>query len=217
MFFEQLMQQTQEQRERFLAIPIIRRGLQGDIDLPTYHAFLTQAFHHVRHTVPLLMSCGSRIPANQEWLRHAVAEYIAEEMGHEEWILNDIQACGGDKEAVRHSAPMPATELMVAYAYDSIQRINPVALFGMVLVLEGTSAQLATHAAEKIQHSLELPDAAFSYLRSHGSLDVGHMDFFTQLMNRLHDPHDQQAVVHMANMMYRLYGNLFRSLDYSYD
>ena len=37
--------------------------------------------------------------------------------------------------------PNVATELMVAYAYDTIQRINPMAFFGMVYVLEGTSIQ----------------------------------------------------------------------------
>ena len=44
------------------------------------------------------MAAGSRIPENQEWLRTALAEYVEEELGHQEWILNDIEACGFDKE-----------------------------------------------------------------------------------------------------------------------
>ena len=101
---------------------------------------------------------------------------------------------------------------MVSYAYDTIQRGNPVGFFGMVLVLEGTSVQLATHAAETMRESLNLPASAFSYLSSHGSLDISHMDFFRSLMSRLEDKDDQQAVIHMANMMYRLYGDVFRSI-----
>jgi len=38
------------------------------------------------------------------------------------------------------------------------------------------------------------------------------MEFFTSLMNRLHSHPDQQAVIHMANMMYWLYGEVFRSI-----
>jgi hypothetical protein len=34
-----------------------------------------------------------------------VCEYIEEEYGHEQWILNDIKACGGDWEAVRDGRP----------------------------------------------------------------------------------------------------------------
>jgi len=81
-----------------------------------------------------------------------------------------------------------------------------------VLVLEGTSVSLATAAAERIQQSLGLPDAAFSYLSSHGALDIGHMKFFEKLMNRVEEESDREAIVHMANMMYRLYGDVFRGL-----
>ena len=211
-FFERLQSATRPSRQAFLDIPIIGQGLKGDISKDTYIAFLAQAYHHVKHTVPLLMSCGSRLPMEKEWLREAVAEYIEEETGHQEWILNDIQACGGDKEKVRVSTPLPATELMVAYAYDSIQRVNPVSFFGMVLVLEGTSVQLATSAASNLQVSLQLPEQAFTYLSSHGALDISHMDFFAKLMNRLDDASDQRSVTHMADMMYQLYGNVFRSL-----
>ena len=59
---------------------------------------------------------------------------------------------------------------------------------------------------------LGLPRSAFSYLLSHGDLDIGHMGNFQGLMNRLDDPHDQAAVVHAARRFYQLYGDMFRSL-----
>jgi len=211
-FFERLQGETRDARERFMRIEQLQRGSRGDISLSSYRAYLVQAYHHVKHTVPLLMACGSRLPVEKEWLRTAIAEYIKEETGHQEWILDDLRACGEDPEQHRFGSPNRETELMVAYAYDSIQRGNPVGFFGMVLVLEGTSIQLATHAAQAIRDSLGLPAAAFSYLSSHGALDVGHMEFFTSLMNRLHSHPDQQAVIHMANMMYWLYGEVFRSI-----
>jgi len=211
-FFEQLQAETQSSRESFLGIEQLARGARGEISLETYVAFLVQAYHHVKHTVPLLMACGSRIPMEKEWLRVAIAEYIDEETGHQEWILNDIKACGVDPEIHRYGIPNPETELMVSYAYDSISRGNPVGFFGMVLVLEGTSIQLATSAAQTIQRSLHLPDAAFSYLSSHGSLDLEHMKFYESLVNRLDDAADKAAIIHVANMMYRLYGDVFRSL-----
>jgi long-chain acyl-CoA synthetase len=51
------------------------------------------------------MTLGGRLPERLAWLRRPVAEYIEEEIGHEEWILNDIAAAGGDAEAVRNSQP----------------------------------------------------------------------------------------------------------------
>ncbi|HED14576.1 MAG TPA: iron-containing redox enzyme family protein [Gammaproteobacteria bacterium] len=211
-FFNRLQEETLAERSAFLQIEQLARGARGEISLGAYQAFLGEAYQHVKHTVPLLMACSSRLPADQEGLRQAVAHYIEEEIGHEEWILNDLSACGSDPQMHRCRAPAPETELMVAYVYDTIQRGNPVGFFGMVLVLEGTSIQLATHAAAAIQASLSLPKEAFSYLVSHGSLDISHMQFFESLMNRIDDPDDQQAIIHMANMMYRLYGDVFRSL-----
>jgi pyrroloquinoline quinone (PQQ) biosynthesis protein C len=149
---------------------------------------------------------------SSDLLREAVAEYIEEELGHQEWILNDIAACGHDKESVRNSRPNPATELMVAYAYDTVFRVNPLGFFGMVHVLEGTSIATADNAATAIQNALFLPDKAFSYLRSHGALDQDHVKFFEGLMNRIDDPLAQQQIIHSTKMFYLLYGDIFWSL-----
>ena len=211
-FFHTLQDRTAAERDHLLAAPVLQLAVDGKLSLETYIAFLTQAYHHVKHTVPLLMACGARLPERHEWLRSAIAEYIEEELGHQEWILNDLAACGADPEAVRHGQPALATELMVAYVYDRIARHNPVSFFGMVNVLEGTSIALATRAASAIRGSLGLPPAAFSYLNSHGSLDLEHMRFFEELMNRLDTDEDREAVVHTARVVYRLYGDMFRSL-----
>jgi len=211
-FYRKLLEQTEDARNDLLSIPFIQKGAAGELALESYVAFLGQAYHHVKHTIPLLMATGAALPERLEWLREAIGEYIEEEMGHQEWILNDIAACGGDKEVVRREIPNPETEMMVAYAYDTIHRRNPVGFFGMVLVLEGTSVALATQAAERIEAALSLPKQAFSYLSSHGSLDISHVDFYEKLMNRLEDADDKAAVVHCARMMYKLYGDIFRSL-----
>ncbi len=214
-FYQTLQQETAKEREYLLSAPIIGACLAGDISLEDYVAFLTQAYHHVKHTTPLLMATGGRLSADKEWLRNAVAEYIEEELGHQEWILNDIAACGFDKEQARNSQPNLSTELMVSYAYDTVNRINPLGFFGMVNVLEGTSIKIADLAAEKIQHTLGLPNSAFSYLRSHGALDQEHIKFYEGLMEQITDPQEQQCIIHAAKRFYVLYGNIFRELTNS--
>ena len=212
-FYETLKTATRREQEYLMQAPIIQRCLNGEASLEEYGAFLLQAFHHVKHTVPLLMAAGSRLPHEKEWLRNAVAEYIEEELGHQEWILNDLVACGYDREACRHSQPNASTELMVAYAYDMINRVNPVGFFGMVHVLEGTSIQIADAAADVIQGAVGLNNKAFSYLRSHGKLDIEHIAFFEGLMNQIDCPDDKALIIHSAKMFYHLYGNVFRELD----
>lgn len=210
-FYEELQAATESARAQLLAAPVIADCLQGRVSKENYLAFLGQAYHHVRHTVPLLMSLGGRLPEPLSWMRPAVAEYIEEEAGHEEWILNDIRAAGGDAEAVRRSRPELPAEVMVAYAYDLIHRGNAAAFFGMVFVLEGTSAALALTAAERIRQALQLPDEAFSYLVSHGTLDQEHTRHLARLLERM-TPTDQADVVHAARVFFKLYGDIFRAL-----
>ena len=211
-FFAQLVEATQAERAYLLSAPIILACQRGEVSLGRYVAFLTEAYHHVRHTVPLLMACGSRLGEPHRWLQDAITEYIEEERGHDRWILNDIQACGADADGVYHGQPSLATELMVSYAWDSVMRGNPVSFFGMVYVLEGTSVNLATPMADLIRVRLGLPEQAMSYLTSHGSLDQEHIVFFQQQVDRLTAEADKQAIIHMANVMFRLYGDLFRAL-----
>lgn len=211
-FFQQLIGETASARAELVAAPIIQACLRGVVARPSYEAFLVQAYHHVHHTVPLLAACRARLPGRLAWLRPALDEYIAEESGHDEWILDDLRACGVDAEAVRRGRPGLAAEVMVAYAYDTIARGNPLGFFGMVHVLEGTSVALALQAADRIQQALALPDAAFSYLRSHGTLDQEHTQHFELLMDQIDDPADRAAIVHAARAFFRLYGDVFRSL-----
>lgn len=213
-FFERLVTETFAEREYLLATPQIRDGLAGRIPLWTYQQYLGEAYHHVKHTVPLLRRVRERLPADKAWLAAAVDEYIEEESGHEEWILDDIKNSGADPSIVRHGQPRPSTELMVAYAYDYVNRINPAGFFGMVFVLEGTSTQLATQGAEALMRSLQLPANCFTYLTSHGALDISHMQFFQRLMNRIEDEADKQAIIHMAKRMFVLFANVFRSIPY---
>ena len=210
-FYEQLAAATASERDYLLSSPIITKCLRGEVTRASYLAFLGQAFHHVRHTTPLLMLLGGRLPERLAWLRRAVAEYIEEEIGHEEWILNDIAAAGGDAEAVRHSRPELPAEVMVAYAYDLVNRGNPAGFFGMVFVLEGTSVAMALNAADRIQQALALPDAAFSYLRSHGTLDQEHTRHLADLLEKM-TPEDQQEVIRCAKVFFRLYAEIFRAL-----
>lgn len=210
--FDTLTRSTAAERAWLQSAPVISDALAGRIDRERYLAFLGQAYHHVRHTVPLLMAVGARLEERQRWLQKEIVHYLEEEIGHEQWILADIEAAGGDPEVARRSNPWVATDAMIAYAWDTATRRNPAAFFGMVHVLEGTSVDLALAAAERVQATLRLPDRAFTYLRSHGTLDQEHVRHLAGIVERLDPSLDLPAVIDCARAMYWLYGSMFRSL-----
>lgn len=211
--YERLQAETAADRARLLAAPVIQRALRGEVTRELYVAFLTQAYHHVRHTVPLMMAAGSRLTERQDWAREPLLHYLDEEAGHEQWILDDIASAGGDRELAAASWPSPATEAMVAYAYDTVMRRNALGFFGMVYVLEGTSVALALEAAARIQATLQLPVNAFSYLRSHGELDRQHVGDLAGVLARIDHEDDASAVIRCARGVFWLYGEMFRMLE----
>ncbi len=213
--FLSLVEKTSAERMALHELPVLADLTQGRFVLDSYQAFLINAYHHVRHTVPLMMACGARLPERLSWMQGPLIEYIQEEAGHEQWILNDLAETGADPEEIRRSPASFETELLVAYVYDFIERQNPVGFFGMVYVLEGTSTALATSAADLIQSHLHLDDAAFSYLRSHGELDKEHVSFFEQMINRLKEPADLDEIIHVAQRVFHLYGRVLDSVPRS--
>lgn len=211
LFYDRLVSETENERNDFTSIPLVREAVRSGGSRGLYVDFLTQAYHHVKHTFPLLAFAAAR--TSDETYQDALVEYMEEERGHEKWILNDIAAMGGSASAVRDGMPGIACQVMVAYSYYAIEWISPYAMLGSVHVLEGMSALLADQAADAIQRSLaHRGKDGFSYLKSHGALDIEHVAFFKTLANGITDARTQQIVIDAAKIFYRLYGNIYHEL-----
>ena len=210
-FYEQLVAETADSRDAFLSIPLVRNTLRSGATRGLYLDFLAEAYHHVKHTFPLLALAASR--TSDERYQDALVEYMEEERGHEKWILSDIRALDGDPDAVRDGRGGPACRIMVGYSYYAIEHISPYAFLGSVHVLEGMSVLLADQVADAMKASLGLEsDSGFTYLRTHGSLDSEHVAFFRQLVDGLDDRKTQRIIIDNAIIFYRLYGSIFHDL-----
>ncbi len=210
-FYDTLQNATQNERDAFLSIPLIGVATNNGVSRQLYLAFLVQAYHHVKHTFPLLALAASL--TTDEAYQDALVEYMEEERGHEKWILDDIAAIGGDAAAVRNGEPGAACKVMVGYTYYAIQHVSPYAMLGSVHVLEGMSTLLADRAAASIAMSLQRSDdKGFSYLKSHGALDIEHVAFFKKLVGAIDDPAAQKVIIDTSRIIYGLYGNIFREL-----
>ena len=213
-FFDRLLSETEAERRDFQSIAVIQTAVEKGVTRELYAKYLEQAYHHVRFTVPLLELARDTCGADDSAYINALAEYIIEESGHDEWILDDIKALGVDAEAVRHGQGGFACRVMIGYAHYAVEHISPYALLGMVHVLEGMSVELAEKAAGAIAASFgQTPPNAFSYLTSHGALDTEHVQFFEDLVNGIDNPDIENIIVSAAKDFYILFGNMFRELE----
>ena len=218
-FYDRLIKETEHDRNKFLQRKILSTVVKDGVSKELYIEYLAQAYHHVRFTCPLFERAIKLMkePGDKAFV-DAFEEYIDEEKGHEEWILNDIEFMGGDKEKVRAQQGDLPVQSMIAYMSHTIDNVNPYALLGMVHVLEGTSVNMATEAAEAISKKLEIDTKkGFSYLLSHGKLDISHVDFFINLVNKIEDKKTQDQIIQTAKMIYYLWGNMFDHVQDNFD
>ncbi len=209
--YDRLYAETAASRTEFLSIPLVKQALATGGSRALYLDFLAQAYHHVKHTFPLL-SLAAALTKDEPY-QDALFEYMKEERGHDRWILDDIRAFGGNAQKTADGKPGLACEIMVGYAYYCIERVSPYAILGMVHVLEGLSTMLAHKVAGAVKSSLKADGGAgFSYLMSHGSLDVEHVALFKNLLNGIEDRETVDIVIDAAKVFYRLYGAIFIDL-----
>mgnify|MGYP000093088194 FL=1 len=185
----------------------------GNLTKALYISFLTQWYHILKHTFPLILATQSRLTEETEWLTDVIGEFTEQMVSNEELILNDIAVCGGDIEQVRHSRAHMTTELMVSYAYDTVNRINPLGILGMHHVLEGAVLSLAHRSADNIGNTSLVPKDALTYLYTHGSLLQDNADVFIGVMNRIDRSEDRNQIIRSAQIFYKLYADIFLSLS----
>lgn len=96
---------------------------------------------------------------------------------------------------------------MAAYLYDQIQRDNPMSIFGLIHVLEGIQANIASEMVRQIEAEQGLPVSAISGLQAQALADKTCPNVFAALMDNISDDADQTAIIHAAHVVYQLYGD----------
>jgi len=184
-----------------LADPVLGSVFDGTASRDTYLRFLTQTYHYVLETTPLLRAGARAFAASSDAfgksMHERFAEHAREETGHEQWLLDDIEALGADVEAAKRAEPSPAVQAYVAMVRFTGRSRRPIGLMGVGFLLEGVSEKLGTQTADNLRARSKIPgiEKALSFVDSHGSTDVGHMEEGRKALRTIEDPNDRAAVL----------------------
>ncbi len=100
-----------------------------------------------------------------------------EESGHEQWVLNDLEAVGVTPQAsTRGHPPCADTLALNGYNYWAADRGNPCSVLGMMYVLEVIASVYGGPFASAIKEALLLEgERGVSFIGSHATMDAEHM------------------------------------------
>jgi pyrroloquinoline quinone (PQQ) biosynthesis protein C len=139
-------------------------------------------------------------------------ERIEEEKGHDSWVLEDIEALGGDVRAVRETPPSPPAQAMIAFNYYASDRVHPCSVLGMLYMLEVVSSVYGGRVSDSIARALgrNVEDGGFKFLSSHATMDLDHMAKLNRLVKTIDDAGAQNAIVNATRVNFHQFGQLFR-------
>lgn len=159
--------------------------------------------HTVIRTTEALMETAvgrARQLADTDPVAAGAAEYferhIEEERGHDEWVLDDLELMGVDREDVLRRIPGPTAARVVGAQYYWILHYHPVALFGYFAVKEGFPPQPAL--IDGLIERTGYPRAAFHSFAAHGELDPQHRKEIDEALDALPLTREHETVVGLS-------------------
>lgn len=167
-----------------------------------YVEYLISSHWIARASIPLMQTTRDRALSmeNDDPVGTALARYleghIVEEMGHDEWFLEDLEVLGCDRAAVLARPPSATVASLVGAQYYWVHHYHPVALLGFLTALEShpPSRSLIDELISRTGH----PPEAFRTLIEHADLDPHHAEELDDLLNELPLTPEQSSIVGLS-------------------
>lgn len=195
-FFADLVMRTDEARRDFETNPVVLDAVAHGMGIERYRKLLLELYHVVWHFNPVCAAAASRVPDSQREVRYFLYEHMHEESGHEEWVLNDLDAVGVTPADTRAHAPSVHTLALTGYNYWAADRRHPCSVLGMMYALEVIASVYGGTFSSAIRESLLLEgDRGVSFISSHATMDAEHMISLRKILNTITDEAAREAVV----------------------
>ena len=212
-YFAELVTRTDEDRRGFETHPVVVAAVADGMNVQRYRALLLELYHVVWHFNPICAAAASRMDDTMQPIRHFLYEHMHEEMGHEDWVLNDLQAIGVAPEAGRAHAPSVYTLALNGYNHWAADRRHACSVLGMLYTLEVIASVYGGPFASAIRESLLLDgDLGVSFISSHATMDAHHMAELRLILNKLPDEAALLAVVESAQVNFHHFTRIIEAI-----
>ena len=212
-YFAELVTRTDEDRRGFETHPVVVAAVADGMNVQRYRALLLELYHVVWHFNPICAAAASRMDDTMQPIRHFLYEHMHEEMGHEDWVLNDLQAISVAPAAARAHAPGVHTLALNGYNYWAADRRHACSVLGMLYTLEVIASVYGGPFASAIRESLLLDgDLGVSFISSHATMDAQHMAELRLILNKLPDEAALLAVVESAQVNFHHFTRIIEAI-----
>jgi pyrroloquinoline quinone (PQQ) biosynthesis protein C len=212
-FFADLITRTDEARREFETNPVVLDAVAHGMPIERYRKLLLELYHLVWHFNPVCAAAASRVPDKQRQVRYFLYEHMHEESGHEQWVMNDLEAVGVRQATLLAHQPALTTLALTGYNYWAADRRDPCSVLGMMYTLEVIASVYGGTFAEAIRGSLLLEgDRGVSFISSHATMDAEHMAELRQVLNTIEDDAAREAIVESTLVNFFHFTRMFEAI-----
>ena len=212
-FFTELVTRTDEARREFETNPVVSTAVADGMSVERYRKLLLELYQVVWHFNTICAAAASRIPDTHRQIRYHLYEHMQEESGHEEWVLNDLQAVGIGADGVESHQPSVPTLSLIGYNYWAADRRHPCSILGMMYALEVIASVYGGPFSTAVKESLLLEDErGISFISSHATMDVEHMAELRKVLNTLIDEPSREAVIESTTVNFHHFTRMFEAV-----
>jgi hypothetical protein len=167
-----------------------------------YCEYLIVLHGMIRASVPLMekaveiAECKHRDDPVAAGVANYLRQHIPEEVGHDEWLLQDLEVIGINPSVALSRVPSCSVAALVGAQYYWILLFHPLALLGYIAVMEGYPP--ANERIDQLAERTGLPNGAFRTLRKHAILDPHHRDALDNILDALPLTSDQEALLGLS-------------------
>lgn len=111
------------------------------------------------------------------------AEKLKDEDGHDEMMLDDLEALGVIREWSMAQLPPPSISALVGSQYYFIEYVHPAAYLGYIALLEG--APLSLEQIDMLQERSNTPKEAWRTARIHSRADPAHRESLARILDQV--------------------------------
>jgi pyrroloquinoline quinone (PQQ) biosynthesis protein C len=211
-FFITLIEDSDANRRALEDVPRVHAMIHHGLKLEEYRAFLHDLYHVVWHFCPVMAASAARCGDELRQVRYQLYENIEGEKGHEEWVIEDVIAMGGDVGQVRTAPPSAPVQAMIGFNYGSVEHQHPCAVLGMLYSLEVISSVYGGRVSDSIARAIgrDVNGGGFKFLSSHATMDLDHMAKLNRLVKTIDDPRAQTAILDATRVNFYLFAQMFR-------
>ena len=211
-YFLDLVSRTDESRREFENHPVVMDAVAHGMSVERYQRLLLELYHVVWHFNPICAAAASRMGDAYQPIRYFLYEHMQEESGHEQWVLNDLQAMGVSRAEGLSHAPDVHTLALNGYNYWAADRRHPCSALGMLYALEVIASVYGGPFTSALKERLLLDgEQGVSFIGSHATLDAEHLAELRLILNRLPADESRDAVVESVQVNFHHFTKVIES------